>query len=434
VWLLDTDRVLRVDSETGKVRDIDVKAADIAVGDGLLWIVGTHHVEVYDSATARSLGSIDIEQNLLAVAHLADSGWVLGQGGKIFRISMNDEPLRLKHPLQNDQMIYAYSSDGDLWAEQVDGDDVNLVVSEKQDRRPSISPDGTTIAFQRDQGISGGVYFLDLSNGEERFLGHGGWPTYGHGDDAFAYVSRGHGTSGINFVRGQKSTFIGTGENPSNLAWGPDDRALYFVAGSEYQRLPFRINIGPDGVPSAPEALTPAVGPTGANYPVATIGSYNRLFAVRECCRLPNAEIIYEFGYIDLAAAGHPFVRLLELTETGIDRPITLVALGTLVPPAIGDPQTWTQTEPDGEPSWLLSDGYTFTYLFEDGAVWSFADERLEHPGRAEFDGLSVAPGLKEALPEPPPTVDIDVPSPLPSVPASPSAVPLGGPSASGTP
>ena len=338
-------------------------------------------------------------------------------------------------------MVYAYSSDGDLWAEQVDGDDVNLVVSEKEDRRPSISPDGTTIAFQREQGISGGVYFLDLSNGEERFLGHGGWPTYGHTDDAFAYVSRGHGVYGINFVDGRRSTFVGTGENPSNLSWAEDDRALYFVAGEEYGRLPYRITLGADGTPSAAEALAPTNGPLGANYPVATIGSSNRVFAVRECCRLPRAEIIYEFGYIDLAAEGRPFVSLLELTEAGVERPITLVAMGTLVPPALGDPQTWTQTEQDGEPSWILSDGYRMVYLFQDGIGWAFADERLEHPGRATFDGVAIATtGLKDALPDAPPMASVEVvrpspaPSPSPSAAASTPPAPTARPSGEASP
>ncbi|HEY7875224.1 MAG TPA: hypothetical protein VIG64_08885 [Actinomycetota bacterium] len=434
VWLLDADRVLRIDSETGTVRTIDFDAIDIAVGDGLLWVIGEHRVEVYNSVTAHRLGSITIEQPLLGVEHLAHSGWVLGAGGKIFRISMNDAPLELRHPLEDDRLAYAYSSDGDLWAEQVDGDDVNLVVSEEKDRRPSISPDGTTIAFQRDQGISGGVYFLDLSNGEERFLGHGGWPTYGHSDDAFAYVSRGHGVYGINFVRGRRSTFVGTGANPSYLSWAEGDRALYFVAGDEFDRMPYRITIGRDGTPSAPERIQPSNGRPGANYPIATIGSGARVFAVRECCRLPQAELIYEFGYIDMASVGRPFVPLLELTETGIGEPIALVAVGTLVPPSLGDPQTWTQTEPDGEPSWLLSDGYTLTYLFHEGAEWSHADERLEHPGRAEFDGFSVATtGLKDALPDAPPMArtEMDVPRPT-SSPVGPSPTKKGAPSSSG--
>jgi hypothetical protein len=427
VWLLDSERVLRVDSVTSKVRAIEVDATDIAVGDGLLWIVGKHRVGVYNSVTTRSLGAIDIEQSLLGVAYLADSGWVLGAGGKIFRVSMREDPLRLQHPLQDDRLVYAYASDGDLWAEQVDGDDVNLVVSQREDRRPSISPDGTTIAFQRDEGISGGVYFLDLSNGEERFLGHGGWPTYGHADGAFAYVSRGHGVSGIEFVDDHDSTFVGTGDNPSNLSWGEDDRSLYFVAGGEDTRLPYRITIGPDGAPSSPQVLAPASGPAGGDYPMATIGSDNRLFAVRECCTLPEAEIIYEFGYIDLGAEGRPFVSLLELTEADVQRPITLVALGTLMPPALGDPQTWTQTERDGEPAWLLSDGYRLIYLFDDGTGWQFADERLEHPGRAQFDGVAVGTtGLREALPDAPESVDppAPTPSPEPSLPATPSTGP----------
>jgi hypothetical protein len=192
VWLLDKDRILRVDAKTKKIRELEVDATDIAVGDGLLWVVSEHLVEVYDSDTTRSLGSIDIDTELLEVDYLAHSGWVLGRSGKIFRISMNGEPLQLTHALQDDRLVYAYSADGDLWAEQADGDDVNLVVSPEEDRRPSLSPDGRTVAFQRGRDTSGGVYFLDLSNGEERFLGHGGWPTYGH-TDTLAYVARGRG-------------------------------------------------------------------------------------------------------------------------------------------------------------------------------------------------------------------------------------------------
>jgi hypothetical protein len=181
--------------------------------------------------------------------------------------------------------------------------------------------------------------------------------------------------------------------------------------------------------------LAPAIGPAGAEYPVATIGSNNRLFAVRECCRLPEAEIIYEFGYIDLAVEGRPFVSLLELTEADISEPITLVALGTLMPPALGDPQTWTQTERDGEPAWLLSDGYRLIYLFQDGVEWAFADERLEHPGRAEFDGVSVGTtGLMEALPDAPTTVVAPAPKPSPSMSASASVMPSRSPRPSRSP
>ena len=225
---------------------------------------------------------------------------------------------------------------------------------------------------------------------------------------------------------------MATPSNPANLSWSGDDRSLYFVAGPPSRRVPYRITVGPDGAPSAPQSLAPTNGQPGANYPVATIGRDNRLFAVRECCRLPNAEIIYEFGYIDLSATDRPFVPLLELTETGIDRPITLVSAGTLVPPAIGDPQTWTQTERDGEPAWLLSDGTMLTYLFQDDNGWSFADERLEHPGRSNFDGISVGTtGLIDALPDAPPTIELEVPSPSPSASSSPSSSPRANPSAS---
>lgn len=421
VWLMAEDRLLRVDSGDGKVREIDFDGVDIAVGEGLLWAVGAHHVEVFNSVTARSLGAIDIdEESLLNVAYLAHSGWVLGEHGKIFRVSMNDEPLHLVHPLQDDRLVYAYAADGDLWAEQVDGDDVNLVVSNNEDRRPSLSPDGKTIAFQRSRGISGKVYFLNLSNGELRFLGHGGWPTYGH-SDGFAYVSRGYGVYGINFVSDRSSTFVPTGSDPANLSWGADDHTLYFVAGAPELRLPYRITIGPDGSPGQPESLAPAGGQPGASYPVATIGSDGRLFAVRACCRLPRAEIIYEFGYVDLVAPGRPFVPLLELTETGTNEPITLVRMGRLVPPALGDPQQWTEDGAALEDSWLLSDGYVVTYLFKDGLTWSFADQRLEHPGRGSFDGLSRAPDVEV---EP-----LDPGEKRPAAPASPSLAPSPSPS-----
>ena len=395
VWLLDDERIVRVDARDGKVREIESDAREIALGDGLLWAVGPHDVTVYDSVTAKLLAGIEIETEILGVAYLDSSAWVLGEGGKIFRISMNDEPLELTPPLQDDRLVYAYSADGELWAEQVDGDDVNLVIAPDEDRRPSISPDGKTIAFQRGRGVSGGVYFLDLSNGEERFLGHGGWPTYGY-EDAFAYVSRGHGLYGINFVDGNDSTFVGTDETPANLTWAADDRALYFVAGPPGQRVPYRISVDIAGVPGAPVSLRPGAGPAGASYPVAAIGSGARLFLVRQCCVLPRAEIIYEFGYVDLASDARPFVPLLELTETGIDEPITLVNMGTMVPPALDDPQRWlTAAGESVVDSWLLSDGAVVTYLFEEGGLWSFADQRLEHPGRGTFDGFSKAAGLE---------------------------------------
>jgi hypothetical protein len=396
VWLLDEERILRVDAGDGTIRRIEGDARGIEAGDGLLWVVSAHHVGVYDATTAAPLGEIRIDTELLGIAYLDDSAWVLGEGGKIFRVSMGDEPLQLTHPLQDDRLVYAYSADGELWAEQVDGDDVNLVVSPEEDRRPSISPDGKTIAFQRERGISGGVFFLDLSNGEERFLGHGGWPTYGH-VDGFAYVSRGHGVYGINFVAGRDATFVATGENPANLTWGPGDDDLYFVAGPPGQRSPYRIAIDASGAPGAPESLRPSAGPAGASYPVAAIGADGRLFAVRQCCVLPRAEIIYEFGYVDLSQPARAFVPLLELTETGIDEPITLLDMGALVPPALEDPQRWVVVDDAGD-AWLLSDGYTVTYLYEDGLTWSFADQRLEHPGRGTFDGFSTSPTVEGDL------------------------------------
>jgi hypothetical protein len=138
----------------------------------------------------------------------------------------------------------------------------------------------------------------------------------------------------------------------------------------------------------------------GASYPVAAIAESDRLYAVRACCRLPRAEIIYEFGYMDLSAAGRPFVPLLELTETGTEEPITLVSMQALIPPALGNPQRWTEGDQaaDGD-AWLLSDGYTVTYVFRDEAQWLIADHRLEHPGRASYDGFSEA-HLTEAEPE----------------------------------
>ncbi|MEA2446738.1 MAG: hypothetical protein QOK47_375, partial [Actinomycetota bacterium] len=401
VWLLAQDRILRVDTETEKVIELDIDAVDIAVGDGLLWVVGQHHVHVYDSATARSLSSVDIETELLGVDYLARSGWVLGKGGKIFRVSMDEEPLKLTQPLQDDRLVYAYSADGDLWAEQADGDDVNLVVSPAEDRRPSISPDGKTIAFQRGRDTSGGVYFLDLSNGEERFLGHGGWPTYGHGD-AFAFVSRGRGVFGINFVNGRDSQFVATDENPANLTWAPDDSALYFVAGPTSRRVPYRITFGSSAGAGAPLTLAPGNTPAGAIYPVAAISDGGRLYAVRACCRLPRAEVIYEFGYIDLMNPSRPFVPQVELTESSINEPISLVDVHGLIPPSLGNPQRWIEGPREGsvdDSAWLLSDGATFIYLFRDGAAWSFSDERLEHPGRATFDGF--ARGLGRELSRP---------------------------------
>ena len=392
VWLLDEKRVVRVDASTGAMRTIDVEATDIAIGEGVLWVLGKDSISVYDSVTARPLGSIDVDAELLAVEYLDHSAWALAKGGKIFRVSMNDEPLQLTQPLQDDRMVYAYSADGDLWAEQVDGDDVNLVVSPVEDRRPSISPDAKTIAFQRERGKSGGVFFLDLSNGEERFLGHGGWPTYGH-EDGFAFVSRGRGVHAINFVDGRASSFVATAENPANLTWGPGDDELYFVGGSPGQRSPYRIALDATGSPGTPVSLRPGNGPAGASYPVAALGSDGRLYAVRQCCALPRAEIIYEFGYVDTSLPGNPFVRLLELTETGVDEPITLVEMGASVPPAIEDPQRWVAG--DEGTSWLLSDGYVVTYLFEEATGWTYTDQRLEHPGRTSFDGFSRAPGLE---------------------------------------
>lgn len=386
VWLRDQKRILRVDAESGAIREIGFIARDIVLGGDLLWAIGNDEVEVFEATTARSIGVIDIDADLLAVEYLADSAWILGDQGKIFRLSMNDAPLELTQPLQDDRIVYAYSSDGDLWVEQADGDDVNLIASSSEDRRPSISPDGQTIAFQRGEAISGGVYFLDLSDGEERFLGHGGWPTYGH-DDGFAYVSRGRGVYGINFVDGRDTAFVGTAENPANLTWAPNDTALYYVAGPRDQRAPYRISIGTDGAPSTPQLLKPTDSPAGADYPVAAAGADGRLYLIRACCRLPRAEIINEFGYIDLSDPQRAFVPLIELTETGLDLPITLTQI-TQVPPALGDPQRWTEGDSE-ESAWLVSDGYRLIYLHKEGPTWTFADQRLEHPGRAYFDGFS---------------------------------------------
>ncbi len=420
-WLLDTERLVRIDQGTGRTSELEVEARDIAVGDGLLWAVGAHRLSVYGSDTSESLGSIDIDADLLRVAYSTGSAWVLGANGKIYRVSMSPEALKLTQPVQDDRLVYVYSSDGDLWGEQVDGDDVNLVAHKDEDRRPSMSVDGRTIAFQRDRSQEGRIFFLDLSNGRERFLGHGGWPTFGP-DERFAYVSRGEGVYGINFVQRGRTTFVQTGENPSHLLWDESGTHLYYIAGPVADVHPSRITIAPTGVPSGPEVLSPATSPAGATFPVAAPDG-DRLYVVRACCPNPGAEIIYEFGYIDLSSATRPFVGELELTETGLGEPITLTRMDGLTPPGLGDPQRWTESDDD---AWLVSDGFNVVYLLREGAHWSFANQGLEHPGRGVFDGFGRALMPTSARPGEVPATP--VPSTTPSV--TPTDMPATSPSA----
>ncbi len=414
-WLLDDDRLVRIDQRTGRTSDLKVEARDIAVGDGLLWAVGVHRLSIFDAGTSESLGSIDIDANLLRVAYSTGSAWVLGSNGKIFRVSMSPEALKLTQPVQDDRLVYVYSSDGDLWGEQVDGDDVNLVAHRDDDRRPSMSVDGRTIAFQRDRAEGGRIFFLDLSNGRERFLGHGGWPTFGPGD-RFAYVSRGAATDGINFVQRGKTIFVPTGQNPSHLRWDEDGTHLYYIAGPAGLVHPSRIAISGTGTPGLPEVLTPTVSPTGATFPVAAPDG-DRLYVIRACCPNPGAEIIYEFGYIDLTSPTRPFIGELELTETGLGEAVTLTRMHGLTPPGLGDPQRWTESDKD---AWLVSDGANVVYLLRDEAHWSFANQALEHPGRGVFDGFGRA--LQATSADPGEVPATPTPSPEPSSTPSPTA------------
>lgn len=429
-WLLEKDSILRVDPRSRAVSEIDMTVRDIAVGDGFLWTVDKHKLELFLSSSGVSIGSINVDEDLLRVAYADGSAWVLANGGKIFRISMSPEALELTQPVQDDRLVYVYAADGDLWGEQVDGDDVNLVAHRDEDRRPSMSADGRTIAFQRDRAGDGRIFFLDLSTGRERFLGHGGWPTYGP-DDRFAYVSRGRGIYGISFVQNDRTRFVQTVENPSHLTWDADGDTLYFVGANGERKLPYRIEIAADGTVGAAEVLVPGGEPLGASYPVAAPDG-NRLYVVRACCPNPGAETIYEFGYIDLVAEGRPFVPELELTEAGIGEAMSLVQMDGLLPPGLGDPERWTEAGPAD--AWLISDGPHVAYLVRQGALWSFANQGLEHPGRGLYDGFgrvlaSAGGGIPTAPPRPTPTSGpTGAPAPSPSPTASSSPAPTTSP------
>ncbi|MDQ3963149.1 MAG: hypothetical protein M3277_04440 [Actinomycetota bacterium] len=391
VWVIsggasDVGVLTRIDPDTLAVQggraELDGRPYDITTGAGLVWIAN---------------------QSAGTVSGLHPDALPDGPDGP---------------PAGPADIVFAFSADGDIWGETFSRDLVPLVDGPGLDRHPTISPDGTRVAFQRtsDTGAGPEVYVRDLSSGEETFMGEGVSPSFGP-DGRLAWFKptseRGAFDYDIAVARlgGEPLTFDATvdwrdpqkypASQVGNLTWDLAGNFLYYnqIGGgtSLHGGLLYQLDaVGEE----EPFALVPQ-NHRGLEYHAPSVRSESTIHVLGVCCAERGGRGGLELGMISFGEGGALYEPLVELDQArfdiygregdlaankGIFEAATLDSAGNLALDGQGNERRWRHTVIR---SWFIATSRGIWLVNAEGRVTDVADAI---GGLRGIAGLETAP------------------------------------------
>lgn len=226
------------------------------------------------------------------------------------------------------EVVIAFGRAGDIWAATTAGKQVNLTRTRQQERNPTISFDGTSVVFERGRHL----VELDLTDGSQREVAEGKWPTYGPRGYLAWTNEAGEvvvGSSDAGEIASRPATKRGGGW-VEHLAWDQSLELLYYEAVIGEGAVPYAMDvIRVDGWRCASCGGGLELGSSKSIYPDNARASEEFLSTslsfdagvIRVCCRTSEAGGWQEaeIGGIEYFDWGTRYHRLRRLDDVPLD-------------------------------------------------------------------------------------------------------------------
>ncbi|MEA2517329.1 MAG: hypothetical protein QOG16_1167, partial [Actinomycetota bacterium] len=354
VWVANGDAgvVTRFDLESGERSDpvyLGGNFTAIASGEGSMWMVSGDEgadgrLTRIDPVTTNIVGArVSLGGRPYDITTGAGSIWVVNHSGNsVSRIDPNELPEKDETPREMGRPLFAFSADGDIFIEDVDGQLTQVTESGADELFPSLSPDANSVVFQRGETPDGEIVLLNLLDGKSTTLGRGEWPSFGP-DGRVAY-SVDNQSGAIEIVRPGLDETVRISVNvdgPSapfrvaSITWDLTGEYLYYLGGWEGYGL---FQVDADGG-ADPFEIHPGDSPLGAVLSAPFVRGRDSVNVLQACCYLRKDGRDHPYESVELGlirfTEGGPQYRMVE----GLDAkrfPPGAIAIGQASLAAIG--------------------------------------------------------------------------------------------------
>ncbi len=408
-------KVYRVDLESGDLLEAEIggRYGDLSIDitEEAVWalaiddLAGTSEVFELDPVTAEIVSEPVLLPSVASDMSVGEGSiWVPDEGGQVRRISSEvvsppapDESAEAVTELPDDQLLYVFVRDDDLFAQYVNGE-VRLTDTPQLESAPTVWGDGASVAYVRRETSDGrpDIYEMQLPVGAPQLLAEGGlepsygpnkelaWivPTYGILPSNQAVAQEPHISFKIAERAAQSFPLFAPGVwipgmQVTEVAWEQTATRLYIGTSYEGHAVD-TVDVEIDGnsrvqagfaevvVPEDRDSGGVYQSPTGPFAPVVIHG----------CCFVNDGDLLRDFdlGRVDLTAEGARYESIADLDMLGIEPGADLETA------TVGG---WTPGPSDYEPSVGLS------YLvLDDENLW-FVDGKTIVPLHEGITGLA---------------------------------------------
>jgi streptogramin lyase len=416
VWVADGDagEVTRFDLATGEPAApvyVGGNFTAIASGEDAMWMLSgdegvTGNLTRIDPETSEIVGKrVSIGGRPIDVTTGAGSVWVVNTGSKaVVRLDPNALPgTKGFDPEQRGRPLYAFSAEGDLFIEDVDGRLNRLTSTPEVELYPTLSADSTQLAFQRGDDAEAEIVIMDLLTDDETVLGEGEGPSFapdgrlawvrgnypGPDIEAELVISRPGSNEEVTIdpivQPGPSGAFV------NNIAWDLPGTYIYYEVSGNDPAL-FQVDSAGD---ADPFQVVPGSSKPGTSFLAPVVRGRDSVHVIGVCCSTtvddPAASVeIAVIRFIEGGPEYSPVIPLRLGGSQGLGENPTLVPAGRMV--LAGGSHKSRAYREGRAPSWLVTSARGIWLIDERGEVAAL--HRLL--GLSDYAGLSMAPQFRQ--------------------------------------